>query len=165
MTGRDGHGGVGDQRAVSIPVNYVLLVGIVALLSMTLFTGVATFVDGQQQQAVHSGLEVAGNRLANDMTTVDRLAAGVGTGSVGLAVTLPESVAGQPYWIEIRATGTTGAYTTYEVVLWNTNDGVSVTVPVQTKRSLPTGETWAGGRLVVRYDASAAPGGLEVRDD
>ncbi len=46
-----------DERAVSVPTNYVVILAIVTVLSTGLFVASAEFVDTQQQQAVRSGLD------------------------------------------------------------------------------------------------------------
>lgn len=157
-----------DTRAVTVPVNYVLLVGIAALLTMGMFTGIASFVTDQQRQAVSTGLEVAGNRLASDLTAADRLAGTVNEsdtrGAIRLRIPLPETVAGWDYLIAIRADGTAGAYEKYDLVLTSMDGRLSQRIDIQTKRSLPTDRTFSGGTLVVSYNASADPTELEVRD-
>lgn len=148
------------SRAVTVPTDYVLLVGITALLASGLLAGTAGFVGDQQERAVRSGFEVVGNELASELATADRLADSLGDeGRVRMGSDLPESVAGTTYLVSFdNRTGADGPYT-YDLVLTSTDPAVTVRVPVRTHRPVAT-DTLDGGAI----ELSATPSGLEVRD-
>lgn len=152
-----------DTRAVTVPTDYVLLVGITALLASGLLAGTAGFVGDQHEGALRAGLSVVGNDLAADLTTADRLADSLGDdGRASLTVDLPQSVAGTTYLVRVEDTTTPPADRTYtyDLVLTSTAPEVTVRVPLATRRPL-TLETLDGGPVEI----VATPGGLEVRDD
>lgn len=152
-----------DSRAVTVPTDYVLLVGITALLASGLLAGAAGFVGDQQDGAIRAGFNVVGNDLAADLTTADRLADSLGDdGQASLTVDLPQSVAGTTYLVAVDNTTTVPVDRTYtyELVLTSTAPEVTVRVPLVTRRPL-TLETLDGGPVEI----VATPGKLEVRDD
>lgn len=145
-----------DERAVSVPTNYVMMLAIVTVLSSGLFVTTAEFVETQHEQAVRSGLDVTGDRLANDLATADRLATmTTAPGGVNVSVDLPEKVAGRSYLVE--ATTSDGQA---RLTLRTTQPTASVTVTVPTTHTVvPT--TVHGGGLIIGYDT--ASDSLEVR--
>ncbi|WP_255195950.1 DUF7266 family protein [Halorarius litoreus] len=149
-----------SSRGVTVPTDYVLLVGITALLASGLLLGTGGFVGDQQEQAVRSGFTVVGNGLAADLTTVDRLADSLdGSGSVELDTDLPDSVAGTAYQLAIVGGEVRPGVYAYDLVLTSADPEVTVRVPVRLRRPV-TADTLDGGPVVV----SGSPGGLEVRD-
>jgi uncharacterized protein YdeI (BOF family) len=150
-----------DTRAVTVPTDYILLVGITALLASGLIVGTGGFVRDQQTQAVRTGFEVVGNGLANDLTTVDRLADSVGDdGRVAVTTDLPESIAGTTYQVTVESEVITNGVYSYEIILTSTDPQIQVSVPFRTSRPVAA-ETLDGGPVVV----SATPDELVVRDD
>lgn len=146
-----------DERAVTIPINYLLLIGIMALLSAGMLLSTSHFVENQQDQTIRSELRVIGNRLATDLAATDRLASSVGApGSVEIEVSLPGRVAGSTYWIEVASTGGD----VYLITLTSTDPELSVTVPVNSRVGIATG-AFDGGDVTVIYD-TAGSGTLEV---
>lgn len=147
-------------RAVTVPTDYVLLVGITALLASGLLVGAGGFVADQQERAVHSGFEVVGNGVAADLTTADRLADSLGDeGRVTLTSDLPETVAGTTYQVSFEGGLVAPDTYVYDVVLTSTVTDVTVRVPVRTTRPV-TADTLTGGPV----ELSGTPDGLEVRD-
>lgn len=146
-----------DDRGVTVPMNYSLMVTIVALLAAVLVAGMGAYVGDQQATTARDGLSVVGHRIAADLSTADRLAATVGPGgSVELDTDLPETVAGSSYVVEIVSVPS-GPPNTYDLVLATTDPEVTVTVPVRTRGAV-TPTSFAGGPVSVR----ATPSGLEV---
>lgn len=146
-----------DSRAVSAVLGYVLTLGIVTLLIGGLFMAAGDFVEDQHERAIRAELEVVGNRLAADVSAVDRLGLAAGTGGKAqLRTDLPARAAGQPYQIEISPAGGAGVH---YLNLSTTNPDVAVEVKVRTESTLAS-DTVNGGSVVVVYDS----GGLEVRD-
>lgn len=148
-----------DDRAVSVPTDYLLMVAIVAILAVGLFVTAADFVGDQQEQATRSGLEVVGNRLANDLAAADRLAgATAAPGAAVVTVDLPARVAGTTYMVEVVPSA--GPDDPADLVLTSAQPEVAVTVPLRTEHQLAATAV-SGGTLEVVYDPAA--GHLEVR--
>lgn len=135
----------GLNRGVSTVVGYVLNLGIATLLVTGLLVSGATVVSDQRERTVRAELDVIGNRMAADLETADRLLR-AGSGTVTVRSSLPETVAGSVYDIEIRATDGD-----VELVLEAREPSVSRTVPVRNGSAIqPT--TVTGGELTVRND-------------
>lgn len=133
-----------DDRAVSMSVQYVILLSIVALLSAGLFATTGGFVHSQQDLAVHDGLQTVGERLATDLTAADRLAASSGgNGSFEMTVDAPRRIAGSTYLIHVDQSGT--------LTLESVQPSITVTVPVPLDGNV-TPTTVSGGPLVIHYD-------------
>lgn len=148
---------VTDERGVTTPINYLLLVGIVALLSAGLLANTSFFVETQQEQTIRSELRVIGNRLAADLASTDRLAQTVeGSGNVETRINLPSRVAGSTYRIEISVAGSDA----YVITLTSTEPEIAVTVRVRSRTAIATGAL-DGDDLTVTYDPSGS-GKLEV---
>lgn len=146
-----------DDRGVTVPMNYSLMVTIVALLAAVLVAGTGAYVGDQQATTARDGLSVVGHRVAADLSTADRLAATLDSGgSVELATDLPETVAGSTYTVAIVSVPG-GPSNTYDVVLTTTDPEVTVTVPVRTRGAV-TPTSFAGGPVSVR----GTPTGVEV---
>lgn len=136
-----------DDRGLSVPMNYVIMLAIVAILASGLFVATSGYVRGQQDQAVRAGLEVAGNRLANDLAAADRLAgATTAPGNLSVAVDLPERVAGTTYTVAIATSGAT-----VSVTLTSAQPVATVTVTVETTHPV-SATAVSGGPVVIRYD-------------
>lgn len=137
-----------DERAVSILIEYVLLLVIVAILSSGLFVGIGGFVQFQQADAVQNGLEVSGTRLAADISAADRLAAPLsGAGTLTVRADTPDQVAGVTYTITIRDLEPGRS----ELVLQATNLDGPVIVNVVTDVDIAEGSV-SGGPLSLVYD-------------
>lgn len=144
------------DRAVSIVVSYVLVLGIVALLTSALFISMTGVVESQRERTCRSSLDVVGNALAADIDAADRLVlASEGSGTVELTTDLPDRVAGTPYKIEISP----GGDGRHELTLRCIDPDVSVTVMVRTRTPIE-GATIDGGTLEIAYDSDR----LVVRD-
>lgn len=137
-----------DDRAVSIVVNYVIVLTIVALLGSGLFVTATDYVQSQQSSAIRSELRDVGNDLAADLSAADRLArSSTGDGTVSLHTAPPDRVAGSTYRISIRSTGADR----YEIVLRSTDPAVTVTVPFRSRTPVAEGPI-QGDSLVVRTE-------------
>lgn len=148
-----------DERAVSIPMQYVLLLAIVALLSSGLFVGIGGFVQAQQADAARDGLEVVGNRLASDIASADRLAAPLdGSGALTVSADTPSRVAGATYTITVQDDAESDRT---EIVLQATNLDVPVIVDIVTDVDIAEGSV-SGGPLSLVYDP--ASDSLEVQN-
>lgn len=134
-------------------LGYSLALVITTILVSGLVVAGSGFVDTQTERVIQSELTVIGQDVASDVEAADRLSRASGS-DVELAVRsdLPSNVAGRSYSVSLNPDGND------ELVLSTGSPSVSVTVAVETERSLTASNT-AGGpiRIVLRSDA------LEVR--
>lgn len=145
------------DRAVSTVLSYALILGIVSILTATLFVSASGFVENERQETVHSTLEVTGHSLAADLETADRLARSGDTQRVVVTSELPDRVAGAQYWIDITGDGDDR----YEITLRSVDPDVSVTVSVRSATEIPSSSV-DGGDVEIAYDESNDE--LVVRD-
>lgn len=136
-----------NDRAISSAVSYVLTLGIVVLLLISLTGVFAPIVANQQDDAVLANLEVYGNDLAGDVESADRLAAG-GADVVELRTQLPETVAGEPYEIGISDTGDG-----YEIELRSPDLDGPALVALETDTPIEETDTLEGGTIVISYNS------------
>lgn len=140
------------DRAVSTALSYALILGIVTLLLTGLTAGFAPLVSNQQVAGTHTTLEVLGNDVASDISSVDRLAVTAGTdGTVVLRTRLPDRVGGSPYQIEIDETD---GERLYEITLRSPEYETSATVRVRTRAEIDVDaiDTLDGGNLEIATD-------------
>lgn len=135
-------------------LGYSLALVITTILVSGLVVAGSGFVDTQTERVIQSELTVIGQDVASDVEAADRLSRASGS-DVELAVRsdLPSNVAGRSYSVSLNPDGND------ELVLSTGSPSVSVTVAVETERSLAASNA-AGGpiRIVLRSD-----GALEVR--
>ena len=127
------------DRGVSSVVSYVLVLGIVALLTSTLVVGFAPFVTNQQHETVHATLQVLGNDIAGDIQSADRLVTEAGDdGTVELRSRLPDRVGGSTYEIEVlnRTGEIEHAGYHYDIELRSAEPETTATVRVRTNQPL-----------------------------
>jgi hypothetical protein len=136
------------DRAVSVPLQYVLLLATIAVLSATLFVGMGDFVQAERTDAVEGTLDVIGHRLSADIATADRLAGPLqGAGNLTVAVDLPTQVAGSTYTVRVASIGGNRSHLVLETIRPST----TVTVDIVTERALAPG-TVSGGPVTVVYN-------------
>lgn len=149
------------DRGLSTVVSYVLVLGIVAILTSTLIGAFAPFVTNQQQSAAQSTLKVLGNDLATDIETADRLAREAGTnGTVVLRTQLPTRVAGSTYDVAIAQVGSGTYEIRFRTTDFETNTAVSVRTQVRVQPRTGTAAL-DGGDLRIVYEPG--PDELVVR--
>lgn len=149
----------GADRGVTVPINYLLLIGVMVLLSTGLLVSTSSYVEGQQERATGAEFRMIGNQVASDLAATDRLARTVeAPGGVETRIDLPGQVAGTAYRIEI--TSDDDDDDRYLVTLRSTAPDVSVSVPVRSQTDIATGGL-DGDDLIVTYDPSGS-GRLEV---
>lgn len=145
-----------DDRGVTMPINYLLVIGVMALLSTGLLMTTSSYVENQQDQTIRSELEVIGNTLAGELAKIDRLAQRTGTtGEIEMEVKIPSQVAGSHYQIQIVA----GGSDMYFIELSSANPEISVTISLKSRTTISEGSI-DGDDLIVTFDT--ATGKLEV---
>lgn len=136
-----------DDRGVSTILGYTLNLAVATLLVTGLLVAAGGYVEGQQERAIRTELDVIGSRVAGDIGAADRLVRTGGDTGVELEVSTPARTTGASYNIDIN---TTGANT---ITLSTTDPAVSVTVPFRTNTPVEA-DSVSGGTFVIRYDSS-----------
>lgn len=146
------------DRAVSITVNYVIVLGITAVLISGLLVGAGGYVQEQRENVVREELSVIAEQVAAGIDDADRLARAhersvvTDSRTVRVGVDLPNRVAGESYRIEVRNTSGPGEQPTRQALtLRSSSTRVSVTLRISTVVGLRNGSV-NGGWVVVRLD-------------
>lgn len=139
---------MGDTRAVSPVFAYVLTLGIAAILITGLVVAAGTYVEDQRERTAQSELQVLGQQLSSDIATADRLNRTDGTSEVRISRTLPNTVVGSQYRVDVRDDGE-GPTDTY-LRLTATDIEVTVTVGLTTESDVVGSAD--GSTVVVEYD-------------
>lgn len=137
------------SRAVSITLNYILVLAIAALLVSGLMLAGGVFVEDQRERVIENELSVIGHHLAGDLEAVDRMVQ-AGGGDVERAEidrSFQGSVTGTSYDITLEENPD-------RVVLTSTTPEVVVEVQVNVDTDIghDTGELVDGGDMSVQYD-------------
>jgi len=146
-----------DERAISFTLNYVLTLGIAALLVTGLIVAAGDYVGSQRESVVQSELEVLGHQLAAAIEQADRLVRAGDTDELRLNHSAPSEVARSTYSVEVDPGSPES-----ELHLDATGVDVTVTVETETTTALAA-STVEGGSVTVEYDPGADE--LEVADD
>ena len=139
----------GRERAVTVTLNYVLVLGISATVVAGLLFAGGTFVEDQRERVIEDELNVIGNHIASDVEQVDRLVrASHGTPDrVSINQSFQRIVSGTSYTVELQEDPD-------QVVLGANSPAVVVRVNVSLTTDL--GESFAvGGDTSVQYDAAS----------
>lgn len=145
--------GGGDDRAVSVTINYTLNLAMATILISGLLFAVGNTVEDRRETAIRSELEVLGHRLAANLQSADRMARAGGPDSrVRIETPLPETVATTTYRVSVGSSGSQQF-----VRLSTTDPQVEVEVAVGTRTTIAA-DTVPGGTVVVVFDGT----GLEV---
>ena len=157
-----------DDRAVSTSVSYVLVLGIVALLSSGLVVGFAPVVTDQQQETVRSTMAVFGNDIAGSVDSVDRLVTKAGAnGTVELSTRLPDRVGGSPYEIELINRTAENGYPGYhyDIELRSADPETTVRVRVRSRYPLESeSNVLDGGTLQIEVVHEESRSKLVIRN-
>lgn len=135
------------DRGVSTILGYTLNLAVATILVTGLLVAAGGYVEGQQERAIRTELDVIGSRVAGDIGAADRLVRTGDDTEVELEVSTPSRSTGVPYNIDINTTGSN------TITLSTTDPAVSVTVPFRTKTPVES-ESVSGGTFYIRYDPS-----------
>lgn len=147
----------GTDRAVSVNIGYTINIVIMTVIFIGLISAAGSVIQSERQSVSVTEMDVAGNQLAAEVMSVDRLArAGGDETVVQKQVRLPERISGEQYRISI---------TENTIELSPRNDPLSVVVPYRSELPLVNadGETefeLPGGELQLRLTTDAT---VEVR--
>ena len=157
-----GHRASRTDRAVSITVNYVIVLGITAVLISGLLVGAGGYVQEQRENVVHEELSVVAEQVAAGIDDADRLARAhersvvTDSRTVRVGVDLPNRVAGESYRIEVRNAPVPAEQPArQELTLRSSSTRVSVTLSIATLVGVRNGSV-DGGLVVVRFDTGGS---------
>lgn len=147
----------GRDRAVSISVTHVLTIGVTTILIALLLTSAGTMLETETDRSAESSLETVGERLADEIGNVDRIASGDGAAistEVSVTTSHPQTVANSPYTVELRETCTAALLdgSTDCLRLTAHDADVVVYVPIETDAPIDDGSSTMGGTIGIRYD-------------
>jgi hypothetical protein len=129
-----------DDRAVMTTVSHVLTIGITALLVVGLLVTANGALLDEKEEASREEMRTVGNRIASELSSVDRMAAE--SGNVTVTANHVERIAGERYRVSLShgATACTGGRIPSSVDTCLRIEGVSsgrtVTVPVANKTAV-----------------------------
>ena len=138
-----------DARGTATTLSHTLTLAMTSLLVLTLMMGVTGFLDDQKSQTAEGELRTIGNRLAGELSNVDRL--GKQGGGVTVQTDHPNTVAGSPY--DARLEHGSGACANVNddtcIVLTASEFDVRETIPVHNETELHLESPGEGRFLVV----------------
>jgi hypothetical protein len=148
-TPEDGTGasGTSDDRAVTVTLNYILVLSISATLVAGLLVAGGSFVEDQRERVIEDELNVIGNHIAGDLEQVDRMvrAGESNPDRAEINQTFQRTVTGTTYDVELRNSPD-------QVVL--TSNSPELTVRVNVTVQTDIAESFAfGGDTSVQYDS------------
>lgn len=147
-----------DDRAVSIAVTHVLTIGITTILISGLLLGAGSMLENQREQSTQSSLETIGERLASEISDVDRLTTD-GATNVTVRTDHQRFVTGSQYTVELHdlEQGDSTCVNEYPLIdteqcisLTAHSEDVSVGVPLRTNQTLDGQVT--GGAVIIELD-------------
>ena len=146
-----------DDRAVSITVTHVLTIAITTILIGMLLTSAGTMLETETDSSAEASLETVGERLADEIGNVDRIAAT--SDDVTVTADHPRQVAGTRYTVTLlEETDCKEAPllddSNHCLRVTATDADAVVYVPVRTDADLDYGTSAAGGALEISYDGS-----------
>lgn len=142
----------GDERSLSVTLNYVLVLGISAILISGLVFAGGAFVENQRDPAIKGELTVIGTHLASNIEQVDRyVQAGKNPDTAYVNQTVQRQVIGENYNVELVPND--GEPEPPELVLSPTSTDVTVRISLNVEVDIV--ETASqGGTISVAYDTS-----------
>lgn len=141
-----------DTRGVSVALTHSLTLGITALLVSGLIFAVGGAVDTQRERAVEGELTTIGERLATEITAIDRTANATGA-NLTVETAHPERVVETPYRVSLNDSSA-GCGADACLVLQTTDPDVAVVVPVANGIDVEA-STAPGGAVTIHRDGDA----------
>lgn len=137
-----------DDRGLSVALSHVLTMGITAVLIAGLLMGASAMLDGQSERGAERSLETIGERVANEVASVDQLARDdPDPESLEIRVDHPSEVSGVTYSVELGSGGACSG-----PLLADAEQCVILSAPgarttVQVPLAVDDGTTLAGGSV------------------
>lgn len=141
-----------DDRGVSFTVSYVLTVGIAVLLVAGIVLAAGQTVQSQRESTVRNAATVAGDQTASTIMAVDRLVRASNESNltnVNSTLSLPASLAGQPYRVSLNVSDDEGF-----VLVETDSPSIAVRTPLVVNVSVDNA-TVVGGDVHVVYRRSS----------
>lgn len=147
-----------DDRGVSISLTHILTIAITTVLVAMLITSASTMLETETERSADRSLETIGERLANEIGNVDRIANGGAGRAERVTVTAshPRTVANSRYTVELRRNCTApllDGRTDCLRLTAESTDAVAY-VPVETDADIETSSA-RGGEIELQYDGSS----------
>ena len=143
-----------DDRALSTALTYTLTLALTTMVMVGLVSVTGHLVTSQHKSATSDELSVTGERLVNELASVDRMAYLNNDANISLRTNHARVVAGAQYAIELQTGGESPCQRNECIVLNTTNPDVTVTVPFTTLTPVREGKVH-GGPVTVRYNSTA----------
>lgn len=148
----------GDDRGVSISLTHVLTIAITTVLVAMLITSASTMLETETDRSADATLETIGERLANEIGNVDRIANGDDGRAERVTVTAnhPRTVANSRYTVELRRNCTAPLLDGRTDCLRLTAESADTVayVPVKTDADIENSSA-NGGAIELQYDGSS----------
>lgn len=141
------------RRGVSITLNYVLVLGISAVLVTGLIIAGGSFVETQRETVIESELKIVGNHVAGNLEQVDRYVNASESGDPATAYinqTFQQDVTGSTYQIELLENGGDP-----QLLLTSTQGDIDVRVNLAVRTDVDDGAFASGGKVTAAYDSGA----------
>lgn len=135
------------DRGVSITLNYILALGISALLVTGLLVAGGNFVQDQRERVIEGEMTIIGQHLASNMESVDRYANASDDelDAAYINQTFQSSVTGSSYSIQLEEDPD-------QLVLQSNSPSVTVRINTTVQSDLDTDSFANGGSISVQYD-------------
>ncbi|RQG90288.1 hypothetical protein EA462_09935 [Natrarchaeobius halalkaliphilus] len=146
-----------DERGLSTAVTHVLTMGITTVLVAGLLVSSGTLIDHQTDRSAEQSLETIGERLAGEITHVDRLASD--GDSVTVIATHPRTIAGSTYRVGIEDSRTCAGEplldgSTVCLRLSSTDADAEVFVPISNESELNSESLVTGGTIEIEHNGT-----------
>jgi len=138
-----------DRRAVTVTLNYILVLAITAVLVSGLLVAAGAFVENQRERVIEGELSVIGNHIAGDVEQVDRMvrASSARPDQAEINQSFQRTVSGTGYSVRLEPNPD-------RIVLESVSPTVTVSVNVTVQTDI--GESSApGGDSSVQYNGAA----------
>ena len=138
-----------SDRAVTVTLNYILVLAITAVLVSGLLVAGGTFIEDQRERVIEDELSVIGNHIAGDVEQVDRMVR-AGNSTVDRAEinqSFQRTLTGTAYNVRLEPDPD-------RVVLASNSPGVTVSVNVTVQTDIEASFA-VGGDSSVQYDTTA----------
>lgn len=146
-----------DDRGVSVAITHVLTVGITAILISGLLLGSSSLLETEQERSTDAALETIGERIANEVASVDQ------TASTGDTVEVHTShqryVTGSQYTVTLEDSAcASDRYPLVDsgpcLVLDSRGEDVTVAVPLSVEADVDEGVSVTGGPIVIIHEST-----------
>lgn len=144
--------GRGEDRAVSVTVNYVIALALTAILISGLLAAGGSLLEDRQESVTREEFAVLGEQLAAGIGEADSMAT-TGAEDLRVAVRLPDSVAGSSYLVRVTEAASPGVQPgAYVLTFSSPATDVSWNVTVRTDRGIDETQVRGGTVVVVLRD-------------